>query len=277
MESRKEEDLDLVTSITTLSIEPRVESGYWVLEAVVERPLGPVRTSKEGEFAFKESSLDEFEEELQRPGRKRILTRLQVQTPAVRQDFGRWLEQMQARHPRRVPILPAEGGATPEAPQTTLAPLSKSTEPVSALTRKYWVREAVGVFSDADALEAAVDELEELGFDRAVFSVLATDAKAREQLEGFYRTVKEIEDSGEICRAAFVSSDSRVEGEAAMLGVPLYIGGVAGIWAAAALGGSLLALTIAGAIALGTIGASLGAVLAEAVEHNHSAQIRENI
>jgi hypothetical protein len=35
---------------------------------------------------------------------------LQVQTPAVRQDFGRWLEQMQARHPRQVPILPAEGG-----------------------------------------------------------------------------------------------------------------------------------------------------------------------
>ena len=32
-------DFDLVTSISTLTIEPRVESGYWVLESVIEESL----------------------------------------------------------------------------------------------------------------------------------------------------------------------------------------------------------------------------------------------
>jgi hypothetical protein len=93
------EEYDLVTSIATLTIEPRVESGYWVLETVVERVLGPLRISKEDEFALKELNLDEFETELSSPGRKRITVRLEAQTPAVRQHFDRWLAKMRELHP----------------------------------------------------------------------------------------------------------------------------------------------------------------------------------
>ena len=81
----------------------------------------------------------------------------------------------------------------------------------------------LGVFRDPDALEAAVNVLEVSGFDRAAISVLATDAKARDQLERFYQTIREVEDSGRVSRAAFVSSASWTEGEAAAVGVPLYI------------------------------------------------------
>ena len=144
----------------------------------------------------------------------------------------------------------------------------------NAATHTYRVREAVGVFRDPACLEAAVDELEVSGFDRAAISVLATDEKARGQLDRLYRTIKEVEDSGRVSRAAFVSSDSRVEGEAAAVGIPLYIGGFAGALAVAAAGGAL-ALTIAAAIAGGAVGAGLGALLAASIARHHSAHVQE--
>jgi len=144
----------------------------------------------------------------------------------------------------------------------------------NAVMRTYRVREAVGVFRHPDALEAAVDELEVSGFDRAAITVLATDAKARDQLDRFYRTVREVEDSGRVSRAAFVSSDSRAEGEAAAVGIPLYIGGFAGALAVAAAGGAL-GLAIAAAIAGGAAGAGVGALLAASIARHHSASVQK--
>jgi hypothetical protein len=93
------DEFDLITSVATLTIEPRVESGYWILETAVERPLGPLRTSEEDEFAPMELTLDEFEAELRSCEPKGVSVRLYVQTAAVKQDFDRWLAEMQARHP----------------------------------------------------------------------------------------------------------------------------------------------------------------------------------
>ncbi len=92
------EEFDLVTSIATLTIEPRVEDGYWVLETVVERTLGPRRITDEEKFAFRELSLEEFEAELSNPGQKKIIVRVQVQSPEIREDFDRWLTDARARH-----------------------------------------------------------------------------------------------------------------------------------------------------------------------------------
>lgn len=58
----------------------------------------------------------------------------------------------------------------------------------------YSAREAVGVFSDFEALEAAVDELEVSGFDRATVSVLASDKKIKERMGRLHPTLIEIED-----------------------------------------------------------------------------------
>jgi hypothetical protein len=113
-------------------------------------------------------------------------------------------------------------------------------------TLGYVHREAVGVFDNADALEAAVDELEISGFDRAAISVLASDKTVKDRLGRLYRSVAEIVDDPRAPLAAFVSKDSRVEGEAATVGVPLFIGGIAGGLAVVASGGALAAAFVLG-------------------------------
>jgi hypothetical protein len=191
------EEFDLVISIATLTIEPRVESGYWILETFVERALGLLRTSQEDELTRRELTLDEFEAELRSPGRKRVSVRLYVETSDVKQDFDQWLREMRARHPWKAEADFAQGSMTEDMTDTA--------------NRTYRAREVVGVFSDANALEAAIDELEVSGFDRAAISVLATSAKAKDHVDRFYRTVSEVEDSGRVSRKTFVSRDSRAE------------------------------------------------------------------
>lgn len=134
----------------------------------------------------------------------------------------------------------------------------------------------MGVFSDEETLETAVDELNVAGFRDAAISVLATAGKTKGGLSRIFRNVTEIEDSAEAPQTEFVSSNSRVEGTAALIGVPLYIGGAAGVWAVSAAGGSL-AFALASAVALGGIGAGLGAILALAIHTRHAQRIREQL
>lgn len=261
------EKFDLVTSIATLTIEPRVESGYWILEAAVERSLGPIPISQEDDLTRTELSLDEFEAELRAPGPKRVIVRLQVQTSAVKQDFDRWLAEMRARHPWKPEAAPPLAHMEHTSEEGQMSNTGENNEKV---------KEAVGVFRDANALEAAVDELEVSGFDRAAISVLATDAQATQQVERFYRTVRDIEDSGRTPHGSFVSRDSRTEGEASVVGLPIYVGGCAGAAAVAAAGGAL-ALAFAGALAGGLAGAGLGAIFAAAIARHHAANVREQL
>ena len=92
----------------------------------------------------------------------------------------------------------------------------------------YGVREAVGVFSVPEALERAVDELEVSGFDRAALSVLASEGTIKDRVGHLYRNIAEIVDGRHVPQRAFVESDSRIEGAAATIGIPCYIGSVAG-------------------------------------------------
>ena len=135
-------------------------------------------------------------------------------------------------------------------------------------TPGYAHREAVGVFENADALEAAVDELEISGFDRAAISVLASDKTVKDRLGRLYRSVADIVDDPRAPVAAFVSKDSRVEGEAATVGVPLFIGGIAGGLAVVASGGALAAAFVA-ATAVGAVGAGIGGLLARVISNRH--------
>jgi hypothetical protein len=137
-------------------------------------------------------------------------------------------------------------------------------------------REAVGVFQNPGALEAAVDALEVAGFDRAAISVLATGAEAKAQINRLYHTLGELEDSGDATHAAFADSDSWTEGEAMTVGIPLYIGGIAGAAAVVAAGGAL-ALAVAETIAGAAAGAGLGGLLAAAIARRHSAQVQEQL
>jgi len=44
------------------------------------------------------------------------------------------------------------------------------------------IKEAVGVFHSAETLEAAIDDLDEHGFDRACINLLAGEKAVREKL-----------------------------------------------------------------------------------------------
>lgn len=270
-------ELELLTSEATLSVEPRVESGSWMLQIIVEREIGPIRASEERQMAFANLTLDEFEDELRRAGRKRVVVRLLVPKPEMRMEFRRWLAEMRSRHPWNGANAPRDGVAAPRERAAHVMSTSASEETGDgAATQTYWTKEAVGVFANPDALEAAVDELEVSGFDRAAISVLATDSRARDQLDRFYRSISEVEDSGVVARGNFVDSESFAEGEAALVGVPLYIGGFAGGAAVAAAGGSL-AFEIAATISGGVIGAALGALLAGLIARRHWANAREQM
>jgi hypothetical protein len=141
---------------------------------------------------------------------------------------------------------------------------------------RYKAREAVGVFDSAEALEAAVDELEISGFDRAAISVLASDAVVRDRLGGLYRSVTEIEDDPRAPLAAYSSRDSRIEAESAAVGAPMFIGGIAGGLAAVASGGAL-AIAFAAAVAGGAIGAGVGGLLARVISHRHVDRVCEQL
>jgi hypothetical protein len=77
-------------------------------------------------------------------------------------------------------------------------------------------------------------------------------------------------------QAVYVPKGSRAEGEAALLGVPIYIGGLAGGLAVVASGGAM-ALAFAAAIGLGAVGAGLGGLLARVVAHRHVFRVREQL
>ncbi len=133
------EQFDLVTSVATLTIEPRVESGYWILETAVERALGPVRTSEEDEMTPSELTLDEFEAELSSCEPEGVSVRLHVETSAVKPDFDRWLAEMQGRHPPEGDLEPVcKRGKTTEAKRRADRARARSTtapstaEPIGA-------------------------------------------------------------------------------------------------------------------------------------------------
>jgi len=140
----------------------------------------------------------------------------------------------------------------------------------------YHVREAVGVFESADALEVAVDQPGSSGFNRAEISVLASDKTVTERLGRLYRSVAEIVDDPRAPEAVFIPQGSRTEGDVALAGAPLYIGGLAGGLAVVASGGAMV-LAFAAAIGLGAVGAGLGGPLARVVAHRHVYRVREQL
>ena len=62
------------------------------------------------------------------------------------------------------------------------------------------VREAVGVFDTADALQAAIDELQTSGFDLADISLMTSEHVVEEKLGHRYKKVAEMEDDANVPR-----------------------------------------------------------------------------
>lgn len=138
------------------------------------------------------------------------------------------------------------------------------------------VREAVGVFKTAEALQDAIDELMSSGFDRAELSLLAAEQTVEEKLGHKYRKVTELEDEVATPRCCYVSTESIGDAEGALIGAPLYIAGVATAGAIVATGGSAL-VALAGALAAGGAGAVIGSLLATFVDVRHAHRLQEQL
>ncbi len=138
------------------------------------------------------------------------------------------------------------------------------------------VREAVAVFATEQALQQAIDDLQTSGFNRSEISILASNPKDSRKLELIFQDIRSLEDNEEVPRTAIYSPESRAEAEAAVIGIPIYIGAVGGMFAAVASGGTL-ALILAAAIAAGVAGGGAGAFGAYAIAHKHRKSIQQQL
>ena len=112
-------------------------------------------------------------------------------------------------------------------------------------------REAVGIFHDEKSLRSAADALMISGFDRSYLSLLASDKAVDQKLGHHYDRVAELEDDPDVPTQAYVGSDSRVEGQAAVIGGLVYVGAIASIGAIVASGGTATIALIGAMVAGG--------------------------
>ena len=131
------------------------------------------------------------------------------------------------------------------------------------------IREVVGVFDKAESLEDSVFELETHGFDRAAFSLLASERTVEGKLGRRYRRVEEMEDEPRAPRDTFFSRVSRLEAEFGLAPALAFIGAVA-----AGLGSAPVTLPIL--VAAGS-GGLVGAVLGRSIHRRHADRLQEQL
>lgn len=138
-------------------------------------------------------------------------------------------------------------------------------------------REAVGIFHDEKSLRSAADALMISGFDRSYLSLLASDQAVDRKLGHHYERVAELEDDPDVPTQAYVGTDSRVEGQAALVGGLVYVGAIASIGAVVASGGTATLALVGAVVAGGAGGGALGAVLARLLSKHHAARLETQL
>jgi hypothetical protein len=131
------------------------------------------------------------------------------------------------------------------------------------------IREVVAVFDDAEALEDAVFDLETHGFDRAAFSLLASEHAVEQKLGHRYRRVEEIEDEPKAPRETFFSRVSRLEVEYGLAPTFAFV-------AAVAVGLGSTPVTLPMLVAAGS-GLAIGAALGRIMHQHHAERLREQL
>lgn len=138
------------------------------------------------------------------------------------------------------------------------------------------VREAVGVFDTAEALDAATAELLQSGFPRERLTLLAGEKAVVEKLDHRYERVEELEDDATAPRISYRSRDSVHAATGAALGALASIGAVAVGGAIFASGGAL-AVTLGTGLIGAEVGGFLGGVLGDLIEKRHADYLHEQI
>jgi hypothetical protein len=138
------------------------------------------------------------------------------------------------------------------------------------------VREVVAVFGSGDSLESAVDNLASAGFRREDISVMGSHEAVGRNLNHRFETIECMEDDPRVPQTAFIAKSDLAEAEAAVIGIPLYIGASIGSLAVVASGGAL-ALAIAAAVAGGLTGGGLGGLAAHVIGKNHAEALEKHM
>jgi hypothetical protein len=138
------------------------------------------------------------------------------------------------------------------------------------------IREAVGYFETADALQEAADELMSSGFDRAELSLLAGEHAVEQKLGHKYKRVEELEDDPRVARCFYVSTEAIGDAEGALIGTPLYVAAAATAGLIVASGGTMAA-TIIGAALAGGAGGIIGGILAKLVGDHHAQHLQKQL
>lgn len=138
------------------------------------------------------------------------------------------------------------------------------------------IREAVGVFGDADAMQTAIEELLSSGFKHADLSLLASEETVDKKLGHKYKKVAEIEDDAAVPRIRYVSQDAIAEGEYVFTGGLVILGALGAAVFVVASGGALAGALTGAALGAGSWGA-LGELLARFIGAQHAEYIQEQL
>ena len=126
------------------------------------------------------------------------------------------------------------------------------------------IREAVGIFFNADHLKEAIKALLASGFTPVELGLLASEQVVERSLGDFYTRTNEDPDSPKAPAIAFVGRESSAE-TASTLGGSLFFVGTSGVMGAvvassAVLGGALFA-AIGGIVGVGIVGALVAKII----------------
>jgi hypothetical protein len=138
------------------------------------------------------------------------------------------------------------------------------------------VRESVAIFTNADDLQAAVDELLSSGFDRAELSMLVGEDSLNEKLGGGFANARNLEDDQTVPRSAYISPEAIGDAQGGIVGALMYAGATAAAGAVVVSGGTILAAVVAATI-VGGAGSVVGALLAKWLGDHHARYLQTQI
>src|SRR5438309_3013204 len=107
------------------------------------------------------------------------------------------------------------------------------------------LREAVGVFTNPDDLQAAIDELLSSGFHRAELSLLASEGAVNEKLDGKYTNAGAFADDSVVPRTAYVSPEAIGDAQGGIVGGLAYAGATVAAGVVVVSGGAIVATIVA--------------------------------
>lgn len=138
------------------------------------------------------------------------------------------------------------------------------------------IREAVGVFGDADAMQQAIEDILSSGFKHDDVSLLASEETVDKKLGHKYRKVAEIEDDAAVPRIRYLSQEAVSEGEYVFTGGLVFLGALSAAGIIVASGGALAGALTGAALGAGTWGL-LGELLARFIGAQHAEYIQEQL